>query len=54
MAHRKTDLPSKTCKQCGKDFVWRKKWRNCWDDVVYCSERCRRESRSQGGPKKPS
>ncbi|MEZ8709474.1 DUF2256 domain-containing protein, partial [Vibrio alginolyticus] len=21
---------------------WRKKWQRCWDDVIYCSERCRR------------
>ena len=22
-------------------MVWRKKWRNTWDDVRYCSESCR-------------
>nr|WP_240937323.1 DUF2256 domain-containing protein [Chromobacterium haemolyticum] len=22
---------------------WRKKWRNHWDAVQYCSERCRRQ-----------
>ncbi|HIK45442.1 MAG TPA: DUF2256 domain-containing protein, partial [Leptolyngbyaceae cyanobacterium M65_K2018_010] len=23
-------------------FAWRKKWAACWDDVKYCSDRCRR------------
>ena len=40
----KADLPSKPCARCGRPFTWRKKWRNTWDDVLYCSERCRRSS----------
>ncbi len=39
---RKADLPSKTCPVCGLGFVWRKKWERDWDNVIYCSERCRR------------
>ncbi|MEM9279373.1 MAG: DUF2256 domain-containing protein, partial [Pseudomonadota bacterium] len=23
-------------------FSWRKKWAKVWDEVIYCSERCRR------------
>ena len=23
-------------------FSWRKKWERCWDEVKYCSERCRK------------
>ncbi|WP_072013771.1 DUF2256 domain-containing protein [Myxosarcina sp. GI1] len=38
----KSDLPSKVCPVCGKPFTWRKKWEKCWDEVKYCSERCRR------------
>jgi hypothetical protein len=38
----KSDLPKKICPVCGLPFVWRKKWADCWDDVKYCSERCRR------------
>ncbi|NNF47921.1 MAG: DUF2256 domain-containing protein [Desulfofustis sp.] len=34
--------PEKMCKTCGRPFQWRKKWRHCWDEVRYCSERCRR------------
>ena len=36
------DRPSKICAVCGRPFAWRKKWERCWDDVRYCSERCRR------------
>ncbi|MEO5909453.1 MAG: DUF2256 domain-containing protein [Pelobium sp.] len=37
----KANLPTKNCLACKKPFSWRKKWRNCWNDVKYCSERCR-------------
>ncbi len=40
---KKTDLPSKVCAACGRPFAWRKKWEKVWDEVRYCSERCRRE-----------
>lgn len=43
----KTDLPSKTCAACGRPFVWRKRWAKVWDEVRYCSERCRRDVRSK-------
>lgn len=39
---RKGDLPTKTCATCGRPFTWRKKWADDWDQVRYCSERCRR------------
>ena len=43
MKHRKkSDLPHKTCPVCGLKFSWRKKWERNWDNVKYCSERCRR------------
>lgn len=41
---RKADLPTKTCPVCGRPFTWRKKWERVWDDVKYCSERCRRRA----------
>ena len=34
--------PEKVCKTCGKPFTWRKKWRKDWENVLYCSEKCRR------------
>ncbi|MEQ8331916.1 DUF2256 domain-containing protein [Nisaea sp.] len=39
---RKSDLPEKTCPVCDRPFSWRKKWARVWDEVRYCSERCRR------------
>ena len=38
----KASLPVKPCTVCGRDMVWRKSWAKNWDDVKYCSERCRR------------
>ncbi|MBS1303786.1 DUF2256 domain-containing protein [Loktanella sp. SALINAS62] len=38
---KKADLPSKVCATCGRPFVWRKAWAKVWDDVKYCSDRCR-------------
>ncbi|MCO5934041.1 DUF2256 domain-containing protein [Mucilaginibacter sp. RB4R14] len=37
----KENLPTKLCIVCKRPFTWRKKWEKCWDDVKYCSERCR-------------
>ena len=39
---KKSDLPTKTCLACGLPFTWRKKWERDWDNVKYCSDRCRR------------
>jgi len=45
--HRKKfDLPTKICPACGLPFTWRKKWEKVWDEVKYCSERCRRNKKS--------
>ncbi|MBT9532237.1 MAG: DUF2256 domain-containing protein [Pseudomonas sp.] len=38
----KSSLPSKICTVCARPYTWRKKWARCWDEVRYCSERCRR------------
>ncbi|MDC3102916.1 DUF2256 domain-containing protein [Gammaproteobacteria bacterium] len=40
--HKKLKLPSKICPVCRKSFTWRKKWKKDWENVVYCSERCKR------------
>jgi len=39
---KKSQLPQKICVCCGLPFVWRKKWARDWEQVRYCSERCRR------------
>ncbi|MDA0689224.1 MAG: DUF2256 domain-containing protein [Proteobacteria bacterium] len=47
MPHKKPNLPQKTCPACQRQFSWRRKWKRDWQNVVYCSERCRRQRRSQ-------
>lgn len=39
---KKADLPSKICAACEKPFAWRKKWAKDWQNVRFCSDRCRR------------
>lgn len=46
---KKSDLPTKVCPVCDRPFTWRKKWDKCWDDVKYCSDRCRRRKQSVAG-----
>lgn len=41
MANRKRELPEKTCPVCQRPFQWRKKWAKVWDEVKFCSNRCR-------------
>ena len=41
MAHKKVNLPSKICVSCGLPYTWRKKWDKNWEEVKYCSEKCR-------------
>jgi len=45
---KKSDLPQKICVSCGKPFAWRKKWEKVWEEVKYCSERCRRGGKVEG------
>lgn len=48
---KKEHLPSKTCRVCGRPFVWRKKWERNWEEVAVCSEACRRGKPGTGaGP----
>lgn len=41
----KQALPQKHCLHCGRPMVWRKRWAKNWDDVKFCSDRCRSEHR---------
>ncbi|MFZ4752220.1 MAG: DUF2256 domain-containing protein [Chitinophagaceae bacterium] len=38
---KKEHLPEKMCVVCQRPFIWRKKWAKNWNDVKYCSQRCR-------------
>lgn len=40
---KKQNLPEKICLVCGRPYTWRKKWKKDWDNVKYCSEKCRRK-----------
>ncbi|MDA7722887.1 DUF2256 domain-containing protein [Pseudomonadales bacterium] len=39
---KKSDLPTKICPTCNLPFTWRKKWERDWEQVIYCSKRCRK------------
>ncbi|WP_324207939.1 DUF2256 domain-containing protein [Flavobacterium sp.] len=41
MTHKKVNLPEKICNACQRPFSWRKKWEKNWEDVKYCSDKCR-------------
>ena len=45
---RKGDLPAKPCAHCGRPFAWRRKWARVWEEVRYCSDRCRAEAKRAG------
>jgi hypothetical protein len=45
---KKQHLPTKICLVCQRPFAWRKKWERDWEQVLYCSDRCRRNK--QGKP----
>nr|WP_200954903.1 MULTISPECIES: DUF2256 domain-containing protein [unclassified Rhizobium] len=38
---KKSELPTKKCASCGLSFTWRRKWAKNWNDVKFCSDRCR-------------
>ncbi|WP_145299506.1 DUF2256 domain-containing protein [Planctopirus ephydatiae] len=46
MTHKKPNLPTKICPVCNRPFSWRKKWAKVWEQVRYCSDGCRRKSKS--------
>lgn len=41
---KKANLPQKICIACLRPYTWRKKWARDWEQVKYCSERCRRQT----------
>ncbi len=38
---KKENLPEKIRAVCGRSFSWRRKWSTVWDEVKYCSDKCR-------------
>jgi len=45
--YTKSDLPLKICAACKRSFAWRKRWEKVWNEVKYCSERCRKNKKSE-------
>jgi len=43
---KKENLPSKVCLVCNRPFSWRKKWEKVWEEVLYCSDKCRGNKKS--------
>ncbi|MDN5349757.1 MAG: hypothetical protein PWQ54_1153 [Bacteroidales bacterium] len=43
--NKKQHLPTKICLVCGRPFIWRKKWEKNWDELKFCSEKCRRNKK---------
>jgi len=41
MVHKKLNLPLKICEFCKRPFLWRKKWQRDWQNVKFCSEKCK-------------
>ena len=52
MAHKKVNLAQKICPVCQRSFSWRKKWEKDWEQVIYCSEKCRRSKFKNDQPRK--
>ena len=44
---KKYNLPQKTCPICNFPFSCRKKWEKNWDNVIYCSQKCRMSSKKK-------
>ncbi|WP_301923842.1 DUF2256 domain-containing protein [Ferruginibacter sp.] len=43
---KKENLPVKICVVCNQPFSWRKKWEKVWEEVKYCSDKCRMNKRN--------
>ena len=42
MSDLKTGMGEKYCHRCGRLMEPRKKWKNNWDSIKYCSKQCRK------------
>jgi hypothetical protein len=40
---KKQHLPIKLCARCQRPMTWRRRWARVWEEVKYCSEKCRRD-----------
>ncbi len=42
---KKQNLPENICQKCNLPFTWRKKWEKEWENVKFCSERCKKSKK---------
>ncbi len=45
--YTKSTLSVKACVDCGKPMEWRKRQAKVWTEVNFCSEKCRRNKKSE-------
>ncbi|MEC8460301.1 MAG: DUF2256 domain-containing protein [Bacteroidota bacterium] len=45
MKGNKSYLDQKICIICEKPFTWRKKWSKNWENVKYCSSKCKSQKK---------
>jgi len=41
----KNGFAPRVCATCKLEFEWRKKWTRDWEQVKYCSDKCKGESK---------
>jgi hypothetical protein len=46
--------PIKICAKCARPMEWRKRWAKNWNEVKYCSERCRKEKKKKTASHQPT
>ncbi len=44
---KKEFLPQTICLVCNRPFTWRKKWEKVWEEIKYCSEKCKMNKHKQ-------
>jgi hypothetical protein len=42
---KKQNLPENICQKCNLPFTWKKKWEKEWENVKFCSERCKKSKK---------
>ena len=47
MKGNKEYLPNKYCLVCEKPFTWRNKWKQNWENVKYCSRKCKSQKKQK-------
>ena len=45
---------AKICVVCNRPFTWRKKWERCWDEVLTCSDKCKKQRKQKSPGQKGS